>query len=209
MLDTYQSAGTVPFSVAELKVDFATGGSVKWLCGGPGAGWLYVRPELAERLEPTLTGWQAHARPFAFEPEHEYAEGSARFLTGTPNVPALYAASAGYEIIEEVGVERIRERSQVQTALLVELLEGADLEIVSPRDPARRGGTVVVRTPEAEAVHSELEAREIICDFRPEVGIRLGPHFFNTEGELRFAAAQLTQIVESGAFERHLDAARR
>src|SRR6266480_6122315 len=111
--------------------------------------------------------------------------------------------------LEEVGVERIRERSQVQTALLVELLEGAGLEIVSPRDPARRGGTVVVRTPEAEAVHRELEAREIICDFRPEVGIRLGPHFFNTEGELRFAAAQLTQIVESGAFERHLDAARR
>jgi kynureninase len=209
VLDAYQSVGTVPLDVTKLGLDFAVGGSVKWLCGGPGAGWLYVRPELAERLEPTLTGWQAHARPFAFEPEHEYAEGSARFLTGTPNVPALYAASAGYEIIEEVGVERIRERSQVQTALLVELLEGAGLEIVSPRDPARRGGTVVVRTPEAEAVHSELEAREIICDFRPEVGIRLGPHFFNTEGELRFAAAQLTQIVESGAFERHLDAARR
>jgi len=209
VLDAYQSVGTVPLDVTKLGLDFAVGGSVKWLCGGPGAGWLYVRPELAERLEPTLTGWQAHARPFAFEPEHEYAEGSARFLTGTPNVPALYAASAGYEIIEEVGVERIRERSQVQTALLVELLEGAGLEIVSPRDPARRGGTVVVRTPEAEAVHRELEAREIICDFRPEVGIRLGPHFFNTEGELRFAAAQLTQIVESGAFERHLDAARR
>ncbi len=184
VLDAYQSVGTVPLDVTKLGLDFAVGGSVKWLCG-------------------------AHARPFAFEPEHEYAEGSARFLTGTPNVPALYAASAGYEIIEEVGVERIRERSQVQTALLVELLEGAGLEIVSPRDPARRGGTVVVRTPEAEAVHSELEAREIICDFRPEVGIRLGPHFFNTEGELRFAAAQLTQIVESGAFERHLDAARR
>ena len=209
VLDAYQSVGSVPLDVTRLGVDFAVGGSVKWLCGGPGAGWLYVRPDLAERLEPTLTGWQAHARPFAFEPEHDYAEGSARFLTGTPNVPALYAASAGYEIVEEVGVERIRERSKAQTALLVQLLEGAGLEIVSPRDPDRRGGTVVVRTPEAEAVHSELEAREIICDFRADVGIRLGPHFFNTDGELRFAAAQLAQIVESGAFERHLDAARR
>ncbi|HEY3207037.1 MAG TPA: aminotransferase class V-fold PLP-dependent enzyme [Gaiellaceae bacterium] len=207
VLDAYQSAGSVPLDVTSLGVDFAVGGSVKWLCGGPGAGWLYVRPDLAERLEPTFTGWQAHARPFAFEPEQDYAEGAARFLTGTPNVPALYAATAGYELVEEVGVERIRERSMQQTALLVELLEAAGFEVLSPRDPDRRGGTVVVRTPEAEAVYRELGAREIICDFRPDAGIRLGPHFFNTDDELRFAAAQIAEIVESGAYERHLDAA--
>ena len=199
-LDAYQSVGSVPLDVSRLGVDFVVGGSVKWLCGGPGAGWLYVRPELAEGLEPTFTGWQAHARPFAFEPEHDYAAGAARFLTGTPNVPALYAASAGYELVEEVGVERIREHSMRQTALLVELLERAGLEVVSPRDPARRGGTVVVRTPEPEAVYRELDAREIVCDFRPEVGIRLGPHFFNTDEEVRFAAAQIAEIVESGAY---------
>jgi len=207
VLDAYQSAGSVPLDVTSLGVDFAVGGSVKWLCGGPGAGWLYVRPDLAERLEPTFTGWQAHARPFAFEPEQDYAEGAARFLTGTPNVPALYAATAGYELVEEIGVERIRERSMQQTALLVELLEAAAFEVLSPRDPDRRGGTVVVRTPEAEAVYRELGAREIICDFRPDAGIRLGPHFFNTDDELRFAAAQIAEIVESGAYERHLDAA--
>jgi kynureninase len=200
VLDAYQSVGSVPLDVSRLGVDFAVGGSVKWLCGGPGAGWLYVRPELAERLEPTFTGWQAHARPFAFEPEQDYAAGAARFLTGTPNVPALYAASAGYELVEEVGVERIREHSMRQTALLVELLERAGLEVVSPRDPARRGGTVVVRTPDPEAVHRELDVREIVCDFRPEVGIRLGPHFFNTDEEVRFAAAQIAEIVESGAY---------
>ena len=105
VLDCYQSAGVVPFDVTELDVDFACGGSVKWLCGGPGAGWLYVRPDLAERLEPTFVGWQGHARPFAFEPELEYAAGARRFLTGTPNVPALYAATAGYDVIEEVGVD--------------------------------------------------------------------------------------------------------
>jgi kynureninase len=207
VLDAYQSAGSVPLDVTSLGVDFAVGGSVKWLCGGPGAGWLYVRPDLAERLEPTFTGWQAHARPFAFEPEQDYAEGATRFLTGTPNVPALYAATAGYELIEEVGVERIRERSMQQTALLVELLEAAGFEVLSPRDPDRRGGTVVVRTPEAEAVYRELGAREIICDFRPHAGIRLGPHFFNTDDELRYATAQIAEIVESGAYERHLDAA--
>ena len=126
------------------------------------------------------------------------------WLTGTPNVPALYAAGAGYELVDEVGVERIRERSMQQTALLAELLEAAGFEVMSPRDPARRGGTVVVRTPEGEAVYRELGAREIICDFRPDAGIRLGPHFFNTDDELRYAAAQIAEIVESGAFERRL-----
>ena len=138
MLDCYQSAGVVPLDVTALDVDFACGGSVKWLCGGPGAGWLYVRPDLAERLEPTFVGWQAHARPFAFEPELEYAAGARRFLTGTPNVPALYAATAGYDVIEEVGVERIRERSLAQTQLLIELLDDAGFEIGSP---ARAGAS--------------------------------------------------------------------
>src|SRR5204863_799195 len=117
VLDAYQSVGSVPLDVTALGVDFAVGGSVKWLCGGPGAAWLYVRPDLADRLEPALTGWQAHARPFAFEPEQDYAAGAARFPTGTPNVPALYAATAGYDMIEEVGVRRIRERSVEQTTL--------------------------------------------------------------------------------------------
>ena len=169
VLDCYQSAGVVPFDLTELGVDFACGGSVKWLCGGPGAGWLYVRPDLAERLEPTFVGWQGHARPFAFEPELEYAEGARRFLTGTPNVPALYAATAGYDVIEEIGVPRIRERSLKLTSLLIELLDERGLGVASPREPARRGGTVLVDTPDHAAVHRELGERGIICDFRPDV----------------------------------------
>jgi kynureninase len=195
VLDAYQSVGTVPLDVTAFGVDFAVGGSVKWLCGGPGAAWLYVRPDLAAQLEPALTGWQAHARPFAFEPEQDYAEGAARFLTGTPNVPALYAATAGYDVIEEVGVERIRARSVEQTALLVELLDEAGFEVGSPRDPARRGGTVVVRPPEFESVGEELIACGVLCDYRPDVGIRLGPHFFNTDDELRFAVQQIAEIA--------------
>ncbi len=197
VLDAYQSVGTVPLDVTALDVDFAVGGSVKWLCGGPGAGWLYVRPDLAASLEPSLTGWQAHARPFDFEPEQDYAEGAARFLTGTPNVPALYAATAGYDVIEEVGVERIRERSVEQTALLVELLGEAGFQVGSPHDPARRGGTVVVRTPDVERVDQELAARGILCDYRPDVGLRLGPHFFNTDDELRYAVEQISEIAGS------------
>jgi kynureninase len=208
VLDAYQSAGVVPVDVAALNVDFAVGGSVKWLCGGPGNGWLYIRPDLADVLEPTFVGWQAHARPFGFEPELEYAEGAARFLTGTPNVPALYAATPGYDLIEEIGVERIRANSVRQTELLIERLDGAGFEVGSPRDPARRGGTVTVRVPEFEAVHKELAEREIICDFRPDAGLRLGPHYFNTDDELRYTVGQIREIVESGAYERHLGAGR-
>ena len=205
-LDAYQSVGTVPLDVTELGVDFAMGGSVKWLCGGPGAAWLYVRPELAETLEPALTGWQAHARPFAFEPEQDYAQGAWRFLTGTPNVPALYAATAGYDVVEEIGVERIRERSVEQTTLLIELLEEAGFDPGSPREPQRRGGTVVVKVPEFEAVNRELAERGIIVDCRPETGLRLGPHFYNTDDELRFA---VEQIVELSRREARAGAARR
>jgi kynureninase len=214
VLDCYQSAGVVPFDVTELGVDFACGGSVKWLCGGPGAGWLYVRPDLADELEPTFVGWQAHARPFAFEPELEYAAGARRFLTGTPNVPALYAATAGYDVIEEVGVDRIRERSLALTQLLIELVDaaaanGAPLGIASPRAAAQRGGTVLVRTPDHAAVHRELSERNIVCDFRPDAGIRLGPHFFNTEDELRQTVDALADIVSTGAYARHAGAAAR
>jgi kynureninase len=194
VLDAYQSVGTVPLDVTALGVDFAVGGSVKWLCGGPGAAWLYVRPDLATTLEPALTGWQAHARPFAFEPEQDYAEGSAGFLTGTPNVPALYAATAGYDVVEEIGVERIRERSQHQTALLVELLDEAGFPAGGPHEPERRGGTVVVQVPGSKRVNRELAERGVICDWRPDVGLRLGPHFFNSDDELRFAVEQIVEL---------------
>jgi kynureninase len=194
VLDAYQSVGTVPLDVTALEVDFAVGGSVKWLCGGPGAGWLYVRPDLAATLEPTLTGWQAHARPFAFEPEQDYAEGAWRFLTGTPNVPALYAATAGYDVIEEAGVGPIRERSVELTTLLIELLDEAGFPVGSPRDPARRGGTVCVKPPDSKRVNRRLAERGVICDWRPDVGLRLGPHFYNSENELRFAVGQIVEL---------------
>jgi len=204
ILDCYQSAGIVPLDVTALGVDFAVGGSVKWLCGGPGNGWLYVRPDLVEELEPTYTGWQAHTRPFAFEEELEYAPGIARFLTGTPNPAAHYAATAGYDLVEEIGVSRIRERSLQQTQLLIDLADAAGFVVRSPREAHRRGGTVTIEVPEFAAVHKALEGRGILCDFRPDTGIRLGPHYFTSDDELRFVVDQIAEILETGAHERHL-----
>jgi kynureninase len=209
LLDAYQSAGAVPLDLTRLGVSFATGGSVKWLCGGPGAGWLYVRPDLIGQLEPAFVGWQGHARPFAFETELEYADGIARFLTGTPNVPALYAAKAGYDVIEEVGVDAIRRRSLDLTDHLIHLADRAGFEVTSQRDQSRRGASVTIRMPGFEGVHKELSERQILCDFRPEVGLRLGPHFFNTAEELDFAVGQIEDILASGIHERHLGAAAR
>jgi kynureninase len=209
VLDAYQSAGTVPLDVSALDVDFAVGGSVKWLCGGPGAGWLYVRPDLMDSLEPAATGWQAHARPFAFEPELEYADGIARFLTGTPNVPALYAATAGYDLIEEIGVDRIRANSLRQTDLLIREAEARGFEIRSPREPDRRGGTVTVHVDDFEAVHRELSERQVLCDFRPDAGIRLGPHYYNTDEDIVGALDEIADILATRAHERWLGATAR
>jgi kynureninase len=206
-LDAYQSAGAVPLDVTELGIAFCVGGSVKWLCGGPGAGWLYVRPDLAEELEPAFAGWQGHSRPFAFEDEMEPAAGAARFLTGTPVVAANYAASAGYEIVKEIGVDRIRANSMRQTALLVDLVDDAGFELTSPRVPAIRGGSVVFRVPDFQAVHAELAAREIICDYRPDAGLRFGPHFFTTDDEIRFAVEQVGEILATGAHKARAGAA--
>ncbi|HWP55198.1 MAG TPA: aminotransferase class V-fold PLP-dependent enzyme, partial [Pyrinomonadaceae bacterium] len=166
VLDTYQSAGTVPFSVKDLGVDFATGGSVKWLCGGPGAGYLYVRPDLIDRFEPKTTGWMAHEHPFAFETEMHYAPNITRFLHGSPAIPALYAAESGYKIINEIGVEAIREKSVRQTQMLIGLAEAAGFHVTSPSDPAQRGGTITVWDDNAAAITKELIRREFIVDYR-------------------------------------------
>jgi kynureninase len=204
VLDTYQSAGTVPFSVTDLDVDFCTGGSVKWLCGGPGAGYLYVHPRLHEKLEPKVTGWMAHDAPFAFElPPIKYAKGIARFLHGSPNVPGLYAAREGYRVINEIGVERIRAQSTRQTQKLIELCEEAGFTVTSPRDPKERGGTITVAVEHASAVTKELVRREIVCDFRPGAGIRLSPHFYTKDEELDYAVAEMRRIVETRAYAGH------
>ena len=202
VLDAYQSAGAVPFSVKELDVDFATGGSVKWLCGGPGAGYLYVRPELRDRLEPKVTGWMAHRAPFAFEPgEIDYASDIHRFLHGSPAIPALYAAESGYDIINEIGVERIREKSTRQTNYLIELAEEAGFRVTSPRNPAQRGGTITVAHEHAGAMTKELLRREFIVDYRPGAGVRISPHFYTKDEELELVIEEMKKIAASNTYQ--------
>lgn len=203
VLDTYQSAGTIPFSVKELNVDFATGGSVKWLCGGPGAGYLYVRPDLQGKFEPRTTGWMAHEAPFAFESSMEYAPDIKRFLHGSPAIPALYAAESGYRIINEIGVERIRAKSVRQTQRLIELALEAGFRVTSPRDPARRGGTVSIAAEHAGAVTKELLRREFIVDYRPGAGVRISPHFYTTDEELELVIREMKEIRDTRAYAGH------
>jgi kynureninase len=203
VLDTYQSAGTVPFSVKDLNVDFATGGSVKWLCGGPGAGYLYVRPDLQQTLQPRTTGWMAHEEPFAFETEHRYAPNIRRFLHGSPAIPALYAAQSGYRIINEIGVERIREKSVRQTTRLIELAEEAGFRVTSPRNAADRGGTVTIGHEDAGAITNELIRREFIVDYRPGAGVRISPHFYTKDEELELVINEMTKIRDTRAYADH------
>ncbi len=201
VLDTYQSAGTVPFSVSDLKVDFATGGSVKWLCGGPGAGYLYVRPDLIDRLEPKTTGWMAHEEPFAFDSELRYAPNVTRFLHGSPAIPALYAARSGYEVINQIGVEKIRAKSLRQTQRLVELAVEAGFRVTSPPNPAQRGGTITVWDDNAAAITKELVRREFIVDYRPGAGVRISPHFYTKDEELELVIAEMKKIRDSKSYQ--------
>lgn len=203
VLDAYQSAGTVPLNVTELNVDFATGGSVKWLCGGPGAGWLYVRPDLHTKFAPKVTGWAAHRVPFAFAPEIDYATDIHRYLHGSPAIPALYAAVSGYDIINEIGVERIRANSIRQTTKLIELAEEEGWPINSPRKAEQRGGSVILSVPYAGEVVRELAAREMLVDYRPGAGIRIGPHFFNTDEEIETIVREIKTILDTKAYEQH------
>ena len=194
--DLYQSAGCVPLNVRELNVDFATGGSVKWLCGGPGAGYLYVRRDLWPKLTPVATGWMAHREPFAFAGgEIDFADDAFRFLNGTPGVPALYSARSGYQIVNEIGVEAIREKSVRQTQLLILLAEAAGFGINTPRDPEQRGGVVILKVPGGKAVVKELARREILVDYRPGAGVRIAPHFYTTDEELDQTIQAIAEIV--------------
>jgi kynureninase len=196
VLDLYQAAGTVPMNVEALGADFAVGGSVKWLCGGPGAGYLYVRPDLAGTLEPGLVGWAAHASPFAFETGPvRYAAPPERFQSGTPNVPALYAARGGYEIVAEIGVEAIRRKSLALTRRLMDRARRAGYRLNTPDRDEERGGAVVVDLPDGERVARELIRREVIVDYRPGAGIRLAPHFYNTAAEIDHAMETMEAIV--------------
>ena len=200
LLDTYQSAGTVPIDVGALGVDLLVGGSVKWLLGGPGTGYLYARPEVAATLAPRLVGWFGHQAPFAFEPSPiAFAAGAGRFVTGTPNVAAHVMAAEGYRIVAEAGVDAIRAKSRRQVARLLDGFQAQGARVRGPADPRRRGGSVVVDFEGAEQVTAELIARGYTCDYRPGAGLRLGPHLYTTDDECDAVVAEVAALRRAKA----------
>jgi kynureninase len=204
ILDAFQAAGTIPLDVRGLRADFAVGGVLKWLCGGPGVAYLYVREDLRAKLSPSLTGWIAHRRPFAFETGAiDAREDSFRYLNGTPHIPALYACQPALEILNQVGIAAIREKSMRMTARLIEGAKSRGWRVNTPDKPEERAGTVSVDCPHAYEVCRELIAREILVDFRPKAGVRLSPHFYNTEDECDFTLAQMEEILKTSAWEKH------
>jgi kynureninase len=202
ILDAYQAAGAVPIDVQAWNVDFLIGGSVKWLCGGPGAAYLYARRDWIRGFEPLMTGWFSDKKPFEFRfGPVDYAEDIHRFMGGSPSVPALFAARAGYEIIREVGVEAIREKSLRQTSLLMALADEQGLSVNTPRAPDRRGGTVCVDFEGSEDCSRKLVERGFIIDWRPRGGIRISPHFYNSDDECRAIMEEIRQLRASGTLQ--------
>ncbi len=198
VLDTFQSLGCVPVDVQALDVDFCVGGVLKWLCGGPGTSYLYVRPELAKKLEPKITGWFAHEQPFGFEiGATRYGGQPCRFMQGTSNVPGFYTAMPGLKIIREAGVENIRAKSRKMTARLIELADQRGWKVNAPRNPEQRGGTVAIDMPNAQEVCAELLRRDVLVDYRPKAGVRFSPHFYNTMEEIDRAIATVDEILST------------
>lgn len=192
ILDCYQSIGTLPIDVVDLGVSFACGGSVKYLCGGPGAGWLYVRADLIEQFAPRVTGWFGHEAPFAFTmPEQHYADTIWRYQGGTLPIAALYQSRAGQAIIAEIGVTAIRDKSLALTAACIGWVDELGLSLRSPRAEAARGGSVVFDFVGAADVCRELNRRKFFCDHRPGAGIRIAPHFYTKREEIDLFFAEL------------------
>jgi kynureninase len=196
VLDCFQSLGNVPVDVQALNVDFAVGGVLKWLCGGAGTSYLYVRPDLGKKLAPGFTGWFAHEHPFEFEiGQSKYGEAPFRFMQGTTNVPGFYTAMPGLKIIREAGVARIREKSKKMTSRLIELADQRGWRVNAPRNPEQRGGTVAIDMPNSKEVCQELLRRDVLVDYRPRAGVRFSPHFYNTMEEIDRAISTVDEIL--------------
>jgi kynureninase len=210
LIDGYHAPGAIPVDVKQLDVDFYVGGCLKWLCGGPGNAFLYVRPELATTLHPSLTGWFAHKVPFLFAQDMEYTQGSYRFMAGTPPIPCLYTAQAGLDMIKQIGVAGIREKSLRLTALILDKAKERDFNLYTPEDRNLRGGAVSFGLPHAFSVKQALGQRGVKVDFRKGEGkepdiIRVGPHFYSKEEEIDILFQEIEAVYATGEYKKFPD----
>lgn len=203
ILDAYHSVGVLPVDVGELGVDILAGGVLKWLCGGPGGAFLWVNPRLRKRIKPKITGWVAHRTPFSFETGMRYRDDVMKFLNGTPPVPVFYTMRAGPRIIAGAGIKAIRKKSMRQTALIRDAAREQGIRVMSPDEAARAGGAVTISLPYAYRVAQELLRRNIVVDFREGSGIRIAPHFYNSDREVLDAMEEIADIVKTGAWRKH------
>ena len=210
LVDGYHAPGTLPVDVEALGVDFYIGGCLKWLCGGPGNAFLYVRPDLQKTLQPQLTGWFAHRNPFSFSTEMEYTDGSFRFMSGTPPVAALYTARAGLEVVKQIGMHQIRQKSLDQTRLIIKKAKERRFSLYTPEEGDLRGGAVSLSLPHACQVKQALIERRVKVDFRKgykgdEDVIRIGPHFYTEDNEIDFLFEAIDEILSSGEYKKYYD----
>ncbi|MGH2757047.1 MAG: aminotransferase class V-fold PLP-dependent enzyme [Actinomycetota bacterium] len=188
VVDDFHGTGIVPVDVHALGIDFYVTGALKWLCGGQGIAFLYCRRDLIPRMEPLVVGWFGTEDPFRFDSsELRLRNDARRFETGTYPLPQAWTAAGGLSIIEEVGVDTIRDRNRELTAGIVDRAGAAGLEVLSPLDPQRRGGLVRVRIPggpeAAEELLRHLFEQDVVLDRRGDA-FRISPHFFNNESDL-------------------------
>ena len=196
VLDAYQTTGTYPYDVVALDLDVVVGGSHKWLCGGPGCGWIYVRPQLAEQFRPLVTGWFAHKNPFAFDaPPIDYATDQMRWATGTPTIPGYLAAKPGHDLIREIGVPAIREHNVRLTTHLTQAALERGWRVSTPHEAAKRTGWVGIDVPDADRILHELIARRIYVDYRPGCGLRVSAHFYTTDEEIATFLAAMDELT--------------
>ncbi len=195
LVDAYQATGIVPTDLVGGEIDIYVSGTLKWLFGGPGTAFMRVRPELREALIPTTTGWFSSARQFAFAiDELELAPDGRRYELGTPSVPSAAIARGGAELVREIGVERLGERTRDLGQLLIELADDAGLEVRGMRDASRRGGIVPIAVADPKPVVDALADDGIIVDFRPGI-VRCSPAFYNSEDEVRLLIDRLATHV--------------
>ena len=198
VLDTYQTTGIVPLDVSAQGIDVVVGGSHKWLCGGPGCGFLYVRPGLRDRLAPAVTGWMAHAEPFAFAPAPiTLARDTHRYNTGTPTMLGYLVARAGHDAIAEIGVPAIRAHNARLTTRIIESALARGFTIPTPLEAERRTGWIGIDFPGADRATQALIDRRIFIDYRPGCGMRVGPHFYSTDEDIDVFFHALDEIARS------------
>jgi kynureninase len=197
VLDAYQTTGTYPYDVVDLDLDIAVGGSHKWLCGGPGCGWIYVRPKLAQQFRPMVTGWFAHRDPFAFEPPPiDYATDQLRWATGTPTIPGYVVAQPGHDIIREIGVPTIRAHNVRLTTHLTEAALQRGWRVNTPHNAAERTGWVGIDVPNAAHILHQLIERRIYVDHRPGCGLRVSAHLYTTKDEINHFITTMDELVK-------------